>query len=96
MPEYVSYSTAWFTLSLVNAGLAQSKGRGGFQWWLVSLLLGPIATLLIVVWPALRAGEPEFRPGTMTRTQALAIGIVALFVAFAIFGLAAIIRGPSI
>ncbi len=40
------------TLSLINAGLAQSKGRSGLLWWLISLLLGPIATLLIVVLPA--------------------------------------------
>ena len=39
------------TLSLINAGLAQSKGRSGLVWWLISLLLGPIATLLIVVLP---------------------------------------------
>jgi hypothetical protein len=29
--------------------LAQSKNRSGLAWWLVSLLLGPIATFLIVV-----------------------------------------------
>jgi len=40
------------TLSLINAGLAQSKGRSGFLWWLLSLFLGPIATFLIVVLPA--------------------------------------------
>lgn len=43
------YAVGWFTLSLINAGLAQSKGRSGFLWWLASLLLGPIGTLLIVV-----------------------------------------------
>lgn len=43
------YAVGWFTLSLINAGLAQSKGRSGFLWWLGSLLLGPIATLLIVM-----------------------------------------------
>ncbi len=43
------YAVGWFTLSLINAGLAQSKGRSGLAWWLGSLLLGPIATLLIVV-----------------------------------------------
>lgn len=41
----------WGTLSLINAGLAQSKGRSGFGWWLASLLLGPVATFLIVVLP---------------------------------------------
>jgi len=38
----------WFTLSLINAGLAQGKGRSGLNWWLASLLLGPVATFLIV------------------------------------------------
>jgi len=40
-------------LSLINAGLAQSKGRSGWPWWGVSLFLGPIATLLIVACPAI-------------------------------------------
>jgi hypothetical protein len=44
-----TYVVGWGTLSLINAGLAQSKGRSGLMWWLASLLLGPIATLLIVV-----------------------------------------------
>ncbi|HVY68914.1 MAG TPA: hypothetical protein VHH73_03250 [Verrucomicrobiae bacterium] len=43
------YAVGWFTLSLINAGLAQGKGRSGFAWWLVSLFFGPIATLLIVL-----------------------------------------------
>jgi hypothetical protein len=42
------YAVGWFTLSLINAGLAQSKGRSGLLWWLASLFLGPICTLLIV------------------------------------------------
>jgi hypothetical protein len=36
------------TLALINAGLAQSKNRSGLGWFLGSLLLGPIATLIIV------------------------------------------------
>ena len=43
------YAVGWFTLSLINAGLAQAKGRSGLGWWLGSLLLGPICTFLIVV-----------------------------------------------
>ena len=45
-----SFAAGWGTLS-VNAGLAQSKGRSGLLWWLFSLLLGPIATFLIVILP---------------------------------------------
>ncbi len=47
-PSTGQYAVGWFTLSLINAGLAQAKGRSGLNWWLVSLLLGPVATLLIV------------------------------------------------
>lgn len=43
----------WGTLSLINAGLAQSKNRSGFLWWLTSLFIGPIATFLLVVLPKL-------------------------------------------
>ena len=36
---------------MINAGLAQAKNRSGTNWFLLSLLLGPIATLLLVVLP---------------------------------------------
>lgn len=49
MLETTPYFVGWGTLTLINAGLAQAKGRSGFGWWLLSLLLGPIATFLIVV-----------------------------------------------
>ena len=44
------YYVGWFSLALVNAGLAQGKNRSGLNWWLVSLPLGPIATLLLVMF----------------------------------------------
>lgn len=49
------YAVGWFTLALINAGIAQGKGRSGLAWWVVSLLLGPIATLLIVVLEPVKA-----------------------------------------
>lgn len=42
------YWIGWGTLSLINAGLAQGKGHSGLLWWVLSLLLGPIATFIIV------------------------------------------------
>lgn len=45
-----SYAVGWGTLALINAGLAQSKNRSGINWFLISLLIGPLATLFIVVW----------------------------------------------
>ena len=39
----------WGTLALINAGLAQGKGRSRLAWFFGSLFLGPIATFLIVI-----------------------------------------------
>ena len=45
-----SFFVGWETLALINAGLAQSKNHRGLAWFLFSLLLGPFATFLIVVF----------------------------------------------
>ncbi|MCL6482149.1 MAG: hypothetical protein K6U02_10520 [Firmicutes bacterium] len=47
-PADPGYYVGWGTRALINAGLAQAKGRGGLSWFLVSLLFGPLATLLIL------------------------------------------------
>ena len=44
-----SYAVGWGTLALINAGLAQAKNRSRLAWFLASLLVGPLATFLIVV-----------------------------------------------
>ena len=49
------FVVGWGTLSLINAGLAQAKRRSGLIWWLASLLLGPVATFLIVLLPPVDA-----------------------------------------
>ena len=53
--ENNSYAVGRGTLMLINAGLAQGKGRSGLVWFLWSILLGPFATLLIVLSPAIGA-----------------------------------------
>jgi hypothetical protein len=45
-----SFFVGWGTLSLINAGLAQGKNRSGLNWFLLSLLLGPFATFLLVTF----------------------------------------------
>lgn len=42
------FYVGWGTLALINAGLAQGKNRTGLNWFLLSLLLGPLATLFLV------------------------------------------------
>ena len=43
------YFVGWGSLALINSGLAQSKHRSGLVWFFLSLLMGPLATLLIVL-----------------------------------------------
>jgi hypothetical protein len=56
-----SYAVGWGTLALINAGLAQSKGRSRLGWFLASLLFVPVATLLIVI-----IDDPKPRPSGST------------------------------
>ena len=45
----------WGTLALINAALAQGKNRSGLLWFALSLLLGPLSTLLLVLLPKVRS-----------------------------------------
>lgn len=44
------FFVGWGTLTLINAGLAQGKNRSGLAWFLLSCLLGPIATFILVAF----------------------------------------------
>lgn len=47
--ESTPFVAGWGTLALINAGLAQGKNRSGLFWFFISLLIGPVATLIIVI-----------------------------------------------
>lgn len=47
------FAVGWFTLALINAGIAQGKNRSGLNWFLLSLLFGPIATFFLVIFEKL-------------------------------------------
>ena len=55
--ENSTFFVGWGTLSLINAGLAQSKGHSGLIWWFFSLIFGPLATLIIVIMPKETQGQ---------------------------------------
>jgi hypothetical protein len=50
MQPHPGYVVGWWTLAMVNAGLAQGKNRSGLNWFLLSILLGPIATFILVAF----------------------------------------------
>ncbi|MFT2752345.1 hypothetical protein [Clavibacter sp. Sh2088] len=78
-------SWGWLALALVNAGLAQQKNRSRWTWFLVSLLLGPIATFFIVTWeraperPVARQGE-----GPTNGLRAVGVGLAVAAVVSAV------------
>lgn len=43
------YVVGWGTLSLISAGIAQGKNRKGLNWFLLTLVFGPLALFLLVV-----------------------------------------------
>jgi hypothetical protein len=82
MPSQSGYAVGWGTLALINAGLAQGKGRPAAWWFLASLVLGPVATLVIVLLPPLPESQRMYggggwRPRPLTRVDWLILGIVA-------------------
>lgn len=64
MADMESYAVGLGTLALLNAGIAQGKNRSGLIWFLVSLLLGPIATFILV---AFCKKLPEKQSGAVAR-----------------------------
>ena len=58
LPQEPGYLVAWGSLALINAGLAQGKNRSGLNWFLISLLLGPVATFILVALCEKLPGSP--------------------------------------
>jgi hypothetical protein len=48
MENHIQVGFGWGTLSLIIAGIAQGKNRSGFAWWLLGLILGPIALVILL------------------------------------------------
>lgn len=46
--QATGYFVGWGSLAIINAGIAQGKNRSGLNWFLLSLLFGPIATFCLV------------------------------------------------
>ncbi len=53
--EGAPWFVGWGTLALINAALAQGKNRSGLLWFVLSLLFGPLATLVLVLLPKVRS-----------------------------------------
>jgi membrane protein implicated in regulation of membrane protease activity len=45
------WALLWLGLALATAGLAEQKNRSRWTWFVLAVVLGPLATALVVVWP---------------------------------------------
>lgn len=74
---------AWFALAVVTAGLAVQKNRSRLAWFIWSLILGPLATVLVVVWAPAAPGPVEpLHPFTDAGDRFAAFTPVLILVAF--------------
>ena len=55
----VVYGTLWGGLAALNGTLAQDKGDRYWKWFLLSLPLGPLASMLIMVRPVVKGPSDE-------------------------------------
>jgi hypothetical protein len=86
MPDSPGYAVGWGSLALINAGLAQGKRQSGLAWFLVSLILGPIATFLIVLQPVPGAESRPLPPRVVATLGTLGIVILVILVVLLAFG----------
>jgi hypothetical protein len=86
MPDSSGYAVGWGSLALINAGLAQGKRQSGLVWFLVSLVLGPIATFLIVILPVPGTEVRPLPPRVATTLGILGIVVLVILVALLVAG----------
>lgn len=60
-------SAMWLTVSILAGGYARTRNRSAWTWFLLTLLFGPIAAFLLVVWPPVtRAPRPSAREDSVS------------------------------
>jgi formate hydrogenlyase subunit 3/multisubunit Na+/H+ antiporter MnhD subunit len=85
-----SFTVGWGTLALINAAIAQSKNRSGSMWLAASILIGPLATAILVLLPKYES-TPEGEAKKLKAEKLLgrvnlvlvALIVIAILVAFA-------------
>ena len=58
----------WLLCAIVAAVIANAKGRSGFGWFLIGLLISVFAIILVAAMPAIRAEPVRAAPDPAMRT----------------------------
>lgn len=48
----LSLSSLWLSVAMLAGGFARIRNRSAWTWFVLTLLFGPLAVLLLVTWPA--------------------------------------------
>lgn len=52
-------SSLWLSVAMLAGGFARTRNRSAWTWFVLTLLFGPLAVLLLVTWPARSPGRPH-------------------------------------
>lgn len=50
-------SSLWLSVAMLAGGFARTRNRSAWTWFVLTLLFGPLAVLLLVTWPARSPGR---------------------------------------
>lgn len=50
--EQSSLAAVWISVAMLAGGYARTRNLSAWTWFVLTILLGPLAVLLLVTWPA--------------------------------------------
>ena len=56
----------WLTMAILAGGYARTRNRSAWTWFVLTLVLGPIAAFLLVTWPV---REPAVRESAKEKSE---------------------------
>jgi hypothetical protein len=65
-PDAFTLGAVWLTMAILAGGYARTRNRSAWTWFILTLVLGPIAAFLLVTWPI---REPEIGRPIATTTD---------------------------
>jgi uncharacterized membrane protein HdeD (DUF308 family) len=59
-------AAVWLTMAILAGGYARTRNRSAWTWFVLTLVLGPIAAFLLVTWPV---REPAVRESAKEKSE---------------------------
>jgi hypothetical protein len=65
-PDAFTLGAVWLTMAILAGGYARTRNRSAWAWFILTLVLGPIAAFLLVTWPV---REPAVRESAKEESE---------------------------